>query len=273
MPKKNKYDAGKWSQTPLYKVFVAMHDRCNPNSKNSLKGKNKRYWERGIIVESIWNKFPPFLTWAFANGYTEGQTIDRKNNDGNYGPDNCKWSTTKQQARNTCRSIRIEVDGVQQNAITVIEAHGITEVHQVNRIKRRLQEGWELSSAIDTPFRRRGNPSNNVDRYRDMYFNLITEIPFKNFYDRMLKGWSLEQAAHVPLRKSKDFFNTYRQRPRQKRSKWRLFEYRGTEYQLGQLYNLLKTEGRIEVERTTWNRRVQIGWDIDEACETLKLRG
>ena len=46
-----------------------------------------------------------------ANGYEDGLTLDRIENDGNYEPSNCKWSTYKQQNHNNSRNIRINING------------------------------------------------------------------------------------------------------------------------------------------------------------------
>lgn len=58
------------------------------------------YWWRGIIVCDNWkNDFKKFhddmIEW-----YSKWLQIDRKDNDGNYCKDNCKWSTPKQNVRN-----------------------------------------------------------------------------------------------------------------------------------------------------------------------------
>jgi len=54
---------------------------------------------RGIIVCDRWLKsFKNFLTDM--GECPEGLTLDRKNNNGNYEPDNCKWSTWTEQFLN-----------------------------------------------------------------------------------------------------------------------------------------------------------------------------
>lgn len=74
-----------------------MKDRCyNPNSPFY-----KNYGGRGIKVCEEWNKeFLNFYNWSIQNGHQKDLSIDRKDNNGDYCPDNCRWATDKQQQRN-----------------------------------------------------------------------------------------------------------------------------------------------------------------------------
>lgn len=71
-----------------------MKDRCNnPNCRVF-----NDYGGRGIKVCEEWlDDFSAFQKWALANGYKEGSTIDRKDNDKGYSPDNCRWTDRKVQ--------------------------------------------------------------------------------------------------------------------------------------------------------------------------------
>lgn len=84
-------------KNPLYDTWAGMRRRCdNPNHKFF-----KNYGGRGIKVCDKWSgSFESFRDWAVANGYRPGLTIDRVDNDGNYEPGNCRWSTWSEQARN-----------------------------------------------------------------------------------------------------------------------------------------------------------------------------
>lgn len=84
----------------LYTKYNSMKQRCYYK-----KGKRySKYGGRGIVVCESWlNDFKSFHDWAICSGYKKGLSLDRINNDGNYEPSNCRWTTMSVQNRNTSK--------------------------------------------------------------------------------------------------------------------------------------------------------------------------
>ena len=93
----------------LYNIWCNMKGRCNTKSCSFYE----QYGGRGIKVCPEWeHDFQAFYDWSMANGYRDDLTIDRIDNDGNYCPENCRWVTVTENARNRPCASRITVDGV-----------------------------------------------------------------------------------------------------------------------------------------------------------------
>lgn len=82
----------------IFKIFVGMKTRCY-NKKNKLY---KYYGGKGTKVCKEWqDDFILFYNWAISNGYDDNLSIDRIDNDGDYEPDNCRWTNRYIQSQNT----------------------------------------------------------------------------------------------------------------------------------------------------------------------------
>ena len=84
--------------TRLYSIWKDIKRRTlNPKYKRYLD-----YGGRGITICDEWLDIHNFYNWAMENGYEEnkGLSIDRIDNDGNYCPENCRWTTPTIQSRN-----------------------------------------------------------------------------------------------------------------------------------------------------------------------------
>lgn len=87
------------SYHPLRFIRKAMIHRC----KNENNKYYKNYGGRGIKVCEEWmNSLQKFYDWATLNGWKKGLSIDRKDNDGDYTPENCQWITRSENSRKNC---------------------------------------------------------------------------------------------------------------------------------------------------------------------------
>lgn len=142
-------DAVDGGKTKLYGVWTSMHARC----ENEKHAGFRNYGGRGISVCEEWNDYPKFREWATDSGYSIGLEIDRRNNDGNYEPGNCRWVTKKQNNRNRRNNTRVTAFG---------ETKCLKEWSEDRRcvvhffvLQHRIQDGWQPEDAISKPKRYR----------------------------------------------------------------------------------------------------------------------
>jgi hypothetical protein len=123
------------STSTLYHRWQSMRKRCYKADCKSYP----RYGGRGITVCDEWNEsYESFRDWAINNGYNPSLTIDRIDNNGNYDPNNCRWTDLKTQCRNRRSNIIVTVGGVEMTLIDACEKTGIAYKTAYYRYKA----GW-----------------------------------------------------------------------------------------------------------------------------------
>lgn len=106
----------------LKSVWSTMKYRC----LNAKCSRYKDYGGRGIFVCREWiNSFDTFYRWALLNGYKDGLSIDRIDNDKGYYPDNCRWADAKTQTNNRSWCYHVEWQGKKWNVIDFSKNIGI----------------------------------------------------------------------------------------------------------------------------------------------------
>ena len=118
------------SETLAYGSWLSMKARC----KNHRHQHYKHYGGRGITVCERWILFENF--YADMGERPEGMSIERRDNNGNYCPENCCWETKKNQARNTSLNRIIKYDGKSQCISAWAEEIGINYGTLLSRLKK-----------------------------------------------------------------------------------------------------------------------------------------
>lgn len=131
------------SKSPEYGVWAGMIARC---TKSKCWNYN-RYGGRGIKVCNRWLSFCNFIS-DMGRRPSNGHSIERVNNDGNYCPENCRWATKPEQWRNRSDTKFLEVAGFRATLSEWSEATGIPKYNIKNRINNL---GWDAFRAVTTP--------------------------------------------------------------------------------------------------------------------------
>jgi hypothetical protein len=134
------------TNTPLFNRWQSIKQRCYDKNQPNYK----HYGGRGIVMCDEWaNDFKSFYDWSVNNGYKDGLTIDRINNNGNYEPSNCRWVDMTIQSNNRRTNKQIEVDGKIYSISELGRRYGI----KPHTLRYRLENGWDINKAINIPAR------------------------------------------------------------------------------------------------------------------------
>jgi hypothetical protein len=118
-----------------------MRYRCEKPSKHNFK----HYGARGIKVCARWQSFENFL--EDMGERPPGTTLDRKEQNGDYCKENCRWATRLQQANNARSNHMIEVDGKRMSVSEAAREYAIP----MQRLWSRLKLGWPPALAVRAP--------------------------------------------------------------------------------------------------------------------------
>lgn len=131
------------SGTREHHIWQNMIYRCE--NENCRQFKN--YGERGIKVCDEWRwSFEAFLE-DMGELPTQEHSIDRIDNDGNYEPENCQWSTKREQSNNRRNNRILEYNGQSLTMQQWADKIGMNKI----TIHARLSAGWSVAKAIETP--------------------------------------------------------------------------------------------------------------------------
>lgn len=134
---------GHTGRAPEYQAWAAMLRRCYTTTRADYEN----YGGRGISVCDRWRE-------SFENFYADmgprpspKHSLDRINNDGNYEPSNCRWTTPDVQARNTRTNVNLTFNGKTQTISEWTRELGFER----ETLRRRIALGWPVEDAFTTP--------------------------------------------------------------------------------------------------------------------------
>lgn len=137
----NKHKRHGMHGTRIYRIWCSMKGRCLCPGQSVYK----YYGGKGITVCDEWmSSFMNFYQWAIKNGYSDALTIDRIDNSKGYSPDNCKWSTMKEQERNRSYAKLITYNGKTQCVTAWAEELGISR----GTVYKKISEGETGEEAL-----------------------------------------------------------------------------------------------------------------------------
>lgn len=133
----------KHGKSTEYEIWAGMLKRCtNPRSRYYAD-----YGGRGITVCERWLKdFAAFLA-DMGRRPSAAHSLDRKDNDVGYSPENCRWATRKEQNRNRRNNLILTVNGESLPAAAWEERMGLPK----GNVSHRITAGWTPSEAVLTP--------------------------------------------------------------------------------------------------------------------------
>lgn len=165
------------SHTRLHDIWCDMHKRCKYHPG---------YAGRGIKVCQEWDEYVVFAEWARNNGYADNLTIERKDVNGNYCPQNCEWIEMRRQARNRTTTKWVEYKGRKMSLAEAAEISGIS----YKLVHIRLKKGWSLERALSEPIRSKSELHKKCDELG---------LNYHSVYTRISSGWSEEDAFSTPF--------------------------------------------------------------------------
>lgn len=136
------------SKTRIYRIWEGMKARTT-NKKHIAYNRYKN-----VKVCKEWENFENFYKWSMENGYKDGLTIDRIDNNKGYSPDNCRWTSYKTQGNNTNRNHLLKYKGEEKTMAEWAEKMNIP----YGTLKYRIYNGWSIEKALETPVKKKHCP-------------------------------------------------------------------------------------------------------------------
>ena len=133
------------SGLPEYRAWQTMRLRCTEPSNAAYPN----YGGRGIKVCDRWLNSVQAFVDDMGRKPSPAHELDRRDNNGNYEPGNCRWVLRKVNDRNRRGCRLLDFKG---------ETHALAEWCERLRlprdtVRKRLESGWSVAQALTTPVR------------------------------------------------------------------------------------------------------------------------
>lgn len=178
----------------LQRIYHNMKTRCyNPNYD-----KYQYYGGKGVTICDEWKtSYEAFEAWALSHGYTDKMTLERKDVNGNYYPENCCWVSWKDQANNRTSNHYITYKGKTKTLMQWCDYYGLDYA----RVSQRIYNGWPVKKAFFEPIHETHNE--RLITYKGQTKRLYEWAKEKNLsytvlYNRLARNWSVERALETP---------------------------------------------------------------------------
>ncbi len=127
-------------ETPEYRAWSSMLNRCRDKTY-------RNYGARGITVCARWDQFQSFLADVGLRP-SPLHSLDRyPDPNGNYEPDNVRWATRAEQARNKRTNVHLVIGGESRVVADWARSAGLSR----RTLHNRLNAGWSPEQAVSTP--------------------------------------------------------------------------------------------------------------------------
>lgn len=161
------------SKTPEYGIWSAIRVRCsNPYNPET----RKNYADRGIAVCARWTGEDGFAHFIADMGKRPSgkYSIERRDNDAGYNPENCYWATRIEQARNKRNNRLLTFNGETITAPEWADRLGI----KLCTLHMRLHRGWSVEDTLSLPAKgHEGTAIRTPDAIRKSKKRLLAPTP------------------------------------------------------------------------------------------------
>jgi hypothetical protein len=133
--------AGVLKHGKSYEKIYGIHEQMLARCYNKNNPRYKRYGGRGIKVCRRWHSFANF--YADMGDRPENKTLDRRDNDGDYKPANCRWASAYEQSNNKHTSRKVKINGRVQSMAQWAREYGLNRGTVYSRFRGGIR-GKEL---------------------------------------------------------------------------------------------------------------------------------